>query len=135
MPRRGNGELVRHAPAMPDHIDLQPGTMSGVDAVTPLLNALYNTDDDAAAELGSFNSHNSPNGAIWCDKTIIAQKVQALASKNGDNPMVSDANLATIARWVSWASRRFGIARSQRIAQAKQAMLNAQSVPDPTPAE
>lgn len=129
MPKRQ--ELVRYDAPLPAQITLQPGTISGVDAVIPLLLTLYNGDQDAQVEMSSYCKGNSQNGAVWCDKARIVQKVRELNRKsNGGNPMISDANDATLSRWCSWGARHLdGIARSKRVAQAKTAELTAQSTP------
>lgn len=128
-------QLARYAPAMPERIDLMPGHVNGVDVVTPHLQALYNNDPDVPALLGSLTRLTSPNGAVWADKTVLAQKVKVHAAKNGNDPVIGGATLAVVAGWISWSSRRFGVARSQLFAQAKAAMLAAQAQPDSTPAE
>lgn len=126
-------QLVRHDAPLPAHITLQPGALSGVDAVTPLLLALYNSDPEAQKEMSSYCKDNSPNGGVNWDKARIVHKVRELNRKgNGGNPMIADANDAQVGLWCSWGARRLdGIARSKRLKAAKANLLAAQNQPAP----
>lgn len=130
-------DLISYVPPLPDRVDLRPGVINGPDAVTPILMALYNDDpEEMKPLLGSMDRKSSINGAVWADKTIVAQMVKAYNAKNGSLGIISDATLAMVSNWCSWASRRLGISRSQLLAKAQHAMLAAQGgTPDPNPAE
>jgi len=122
---------------MPAHVDYVQGALSGPDAVTPILMALYNGDpEELGPLLGSQDGTSSPNGAVWADKTILAQLVKAHNAKNSSLAIIADASLAKVSSWISWASRRLGIGRSQLLEKARHAYLAAQgAAPDATPAE
>jgi len=130
-------ELIRYQPAMPARVDYEQGVISGPDAVTPILMTLYNSDpEELGSLLGSQDRETSPNGAVWADKTIIAQMVKAYNAKNGSLAIIADATLGKLSSWISWASRRLGIGRSQLLEKARHAYLAAQgATPDATPAE
>jgi len=130
-------ELIRYQPAMPAHVDYEQGVISGPDAVTPILMTLYNSDpEELGPLLGSQDRETSPNGAVWADKTIVAQLVKAYNDKNSNLAIIADATLAKVASWVSWGSRRLGIGRSQLLEKARHAYLAAQgATPESTPAE
>ena len=130
MPSRNS--LVRHDTSLPDRIDVHPGVISGPKAVLPYLVTLYNGDEAARKEMSSYTKANSQNGAVWCDKARIVQKVKALANKNGSDPMVADTPDDVVSRWCSWGARYLdGIARSKRYLQAQQAeMLASQAQSD-----
>lgn len=130
-------DLIPHQPAMPAHVDYEQGVLSGTDAVTPIIMSLYNSDpNEWGPLLGSQDGASSPNGAVWADKTIVAQMVKAYNAKNGKLSIIGDATIAVVARWISWGSRRLGIGRSQLLEKARHAYLAAQGAqPDATPAE
>jgi hypothetical protein len=130
-------ELVRFQPAMPARVDYQQGMLSGPDAVTPILMELYNSDpEELGPLLASQNAASSPNGGIDFDKAILSQLVKAHNAKNSSLALIADANLAKVSSWISWASRRLGIGRSQLLEKARHAYLAAQgTAPDATPAE
>jgi hypothetical protein len=130
-------DLIPYQPAMPAHVDYEQGVLNGPDVVTPILMTLYNSDpQELGPLLGSQNHATSPNGAIWADKTIVAQMVKAYNAKNGKLAIIGDATIATVSGWVSWGSRRLGIGRSQLLEKARHAYLAAQSAtPSATPAE
>ena len=130
-------DLIPYQPAMPAQVDYLEGALSGTDAVKPILRTLYNSDpQELGPLLGSQNRETSPNGAIWADKTVVAQLVKGYNAKNGRLAIISEAPLARVSSWVSWASRSLGIARSQLLEKARHAYLAGQSAePDSTPAE
>lgn len=130
-------DLIQYQPAMPARVDYEQGVISGPDAVTPILMTLYNSDpEELGPLLGSQSRETSPNGAVWADKTIIAQMVKAYNAKNGSLAIIADATIAKVASWVSWGARRLGIGRSQLLEKARHAMLASQgATPDSTPAE
>lgn len=128
MPSRN--ALIQHDAPLPTQIIPPLGVISGVDAVFPYLLALYNGDEAARVEMSSYCKGNSQNGAVWCDKARIVQKVKALANKNGSNPMITDTDDDVVSRWCSWGARKLdGIARSKRLAQAKQQERLASQAP------
>jgi hypothetical protein len=134
-------ELIRYQPAMPAQVDYVEGALTGTDAVKPILRTLYNADpQELGPLLGSQNGATSPNGAVWADKTIVAQLVKGYNAKNGKLAIIGDATIAQVSRWVSWASRALGIARGQLLEKARHAYLASQAhqgdaAPDATPAE
>jgi hypothetical protein len=130
-------DLIPYQPAMPARVDYEQGVITGPDAVAPILRTLYNSDPEALGPLmGSQNAETSPNGAVWADKTIIAQMVKAYNAKNNTLAIIADATLAQLSRWISWAARRLGIGRSQLLEKARHAMLASQgATPTSTPAE
>jgi hypothetical protein len=130
-------DLIAYQPAMPTHVDYEQGVLNGPDVVTPILMTLYNSDpSELGPLLGSQDRATSPNGAVWADKTILAQMVKAYNAKNGKLAVIGDATLAKVSGWVSWGSRRLGIGRSQLLEKARHAYLAAQGATvDATPAE
>ena len=130
-------DLIPYRPAMPARVDYVQGALSGTDAVKPILRELYNKDpDDLGPLLASQDGASSPNGAVWADKTVLAQYVKAYNDKNGKLAIIADATIAQVSRWISWAARALGIGRSQLLEKARHAYLASQgATPDPNPAE
>jgi len=122
---------------MPERVDYEEGVLSGTDAVTPILMTLYNGDpEEFGPLLASQDGTSSPNGAVWADKTILAQFVKTYNNKNSNLAIIADASIAVVARWIAWGSRRLGIGRSQLLEKARHAYLASQGAqPDATPAE
>jgi hypothetical protein len=123
-------EIVEAAPAMPTQFpDAVVGQVTLTQAVYPMVETLYNSDEDFVKHAASINKDNSPSGRVQFDRCILAQKVKAYNTKNGNISMVANALLGPISTAIIWSLRRVGLAPSQRIAAARNNILTARAHP------
>jgi hypothetical protein len=119
---------MQHAPPLPEILpEVILGKPKLVDRVFPHVKNLY-TNADFRARIGSLNAEDSPNGSVKFDHFEAAQMVRDQANEAGDKDIIN-VKTVKIATAMTMALRRFGVARSQRIAEARSIMLSAASQP------
>jgi hypothetical protein len=126
--KQRHNELMQHVAPLPEILpEVIAGKPKLVDRVFPHVKTLY-TNEDFRVRIGSLDAEHSPNGSPKFDHVEAAQMVRDQAKDAGDEDIVN-VKLVKIATAMTFALRRFGVARSQRIAEARSLMLSAASQP------
>jgi hypothetical protein len=123
--RERSKALARCAPALPEELPAQvrgkPLPLSRI--VEPYVEARYKDDPEWRAKAGSVNPANSPNGRVCFDDKDMAEAIKADATKNHGSPRIINAVIAELSTAIKRCMSRRGVGRSQRIAEAKSALL------------
>jgi hypothetical protein len=121
--------IAQAAPVMPDQMPTPLRNQRRVDALFPIVQKQYNTDEDFRKLASGTSIEDSPSKRLCYDDAQLAMKAQAAIRENGANAILDELPLGTIGTLVKYCLRRVGLARSQRIAAAKNNLLSAASQP------
>jgi hypothetical protein len=111
---------------MPPQLHGKPQPLTRI--VEPFVERRYQEDDDFRAAAASINSENSPNGRTCFDDRDMAYAVKEDGTKAGIQRII-DAAMGELSTAIKRVMSKRGIGRSQRIMQAKQALMLGSAQP------